>query len=293
MAPSGSSAKKRPSPGSSASGRQPAGSQSAGRQSAGAMPAIRGEALVRRHPVLETLRARRRTIHRLYVERERAAAERDLQPILAAARDAGVAVTPLDRHDLDRLAQRHAADAKHQGVLLEVGPYPYVEVDEMLGLAEQRGERPLLLLLDLLHGPQNIGALLRTAEACGVHGVILQDRRAPEITPSVVQFAAGATEHLLIAKVTNLAQTMRELKAAGVWLAGMDLDETAEAVGQVDLDRPLGIVVGHEGEGLRRLVRERCDFLIRLPMRGQVESLNAAVAGSILLYVAWQARGFQ
>ena len=253
----------------------------------------KSEALVRRHPVLEALRARRRTIHRLYIEGARGAADPELRPILATAKAASVAVTPLDRPALDRLAQRHAADGKHQGVLLEVGPYPYAEVDEMLGLAERRGERPLLLLLDLLHGPQNIGALLRTAEACGVHGVILQDRRAPEITPSVVQFAAGATEHLLIAKVTNLAQTMRELKAAGVWLAGMDMDETAEGVGQVDLDRALGIVVGHEGEGLRRLVRERCDFLIRLPMRGQVESLNAAVAGSILLYVAWQARGFQ
>ena len=282
MAPSGSSAKK----GVPASRRQQTGETQA-RQP------IQGEALVRRHPVLEALRARRRKLYRLYVEGERGAADAELRPILAAAKTADVAVTTLDRRALDQLAQRHAADGKHQGVLLEVGPYPYAEVDEMLGLAERRGERPLLLLLDLLHGPQNIGALLRTAEACGVHGVILQDRRAPEITPSVVQFAAGASEHLLIAKVTNLAQTMRELKEAGVWLAGMDLDETAEELAHVDLDRALGIVVGHEGEGLRRLVRERCDFLIRLPMRGQVESLNAAVAGSILLYIAWQARGFQ
>ena len=250
------------------------------------------EALVRRHPVLEALRARRRKLHRLYVEGERGAADAELRPILAAAKSANVTITTLDRRALDQLAQRHAADAKHQGVLLEVGPYPYADVDEMLGLAERRGERPLLLLLDLLHGPQNIGALLRTAEACGVHGIVLQDRRAPEITPSVVQYAAGASEHLLIAKVTNLAQTMRQLKDAGVWLAGLDLDETAEELGRVDLDRALGIVVGHEGEGLRRLVRERCDFLVRLPMRGQVESLNAAVAGSILLYAAWQARGF-
>mgnify|MGYP001182239814 CR=1 FL=1 len=251
------------------------------------------EALVRRHPVLEALRARRRALRRLYVAQERGRADRELQPILDAATTAGVPITPLDKHALDLLAQRHAADPKHQGVLLEAGPYPYAEPDEMLGLAERRGERPLLLLLDLLHGPQNIGALLRTAEACGVHGVILQDRRAPEITPSVVQFAAGATEHLLIAKVTNLAETMRRLKDAGVWLAGLDLDETAEALGRIDLDRALGIVVGHEGEGLRRLVRERCDFLLRLPMRGQVESLNAAVAGSIVLYFAWQARGFK
>jgi len=242
--------------------------------------------------VLEALRAQRRALQRLYIEGQRGRADRELQPILAAAQAAGVPVTTLDKHALDQLAQRHAADAKHQGVLLEAGPYPYAEPDEMLGLAERRGERPLLLLLDLLHGPQNIGALLRTAEACGVHGVILQDRRAPEITPSVVQFAAGATEHLLIAKVTNLAETMRRLKDAGVWLAGMDLDDTAEELGRVDLDRALGIVVGHEGEGLRRLVRDRCDFLVRLPMRGRVESLNAAVAGSILLYAAWQARGF-
>lgn len=250
------------------------------------------EALVRRHPVLEALRAGRRTIYRLHVERGGRADDREVRAILDAARSANVPVVNDDRQTLDRLAQRAGADAKHQGVLLEVGRYPYADVDEMLGLAERRDEKPLLLLLDLLHGPQNIGTLLRTAEACGVHGIILQDRRAPEITPAVVQYAAGATEHLLIAKVTNLVQTMRGLKDAGVWLAGMDMDDDAQALGQIDLDMPLGIVVGHEGEGLRRLVREHCDFIIRLPMRGQVESLNAAVAGSILLYAAWQARGF-
>jgi 23S rRNA (guanosine2251-2'-O)-methyltransferase len=245
------------------------------------------EILVRRHPVLEALRSRRRELYRLHYE-----PSRDVQPILAAARTAGLETKVATKPELDRLVQRHKADSKHQGVVLEVGSYPYAEPDDMLALAEQRGEHPLILLLDLLHGPQNIGALLRTAEACGAHGVILQDRRAPEITPSVVQFSAGATEHLLIAKVINLVQTMRTLKEAGVWLAGMDLDETAIDLGQADLNRPLGIVVGHEGEGLRRLVRDTCDFLIRLPMRGQVESLNAAVAGSILLYAAWQSRGF-
>ncbi len=252
------------------------------------------EALTRRHPVLEALRAGRRDIRRLHVEQAggKRGGDHELRPILDAARAANVPVSTLERQALDRLAQRFGADAKHQGVLLEVGPYPYAEPDEMLGLAERREEKPLLLLLDLLHGPQNIGTLLRTAEACGVHGVILQDRRAPEITPSVVQFAAGATEHLLIAKVTNLVQTMRGLKEAGVWLTGMDMDEEGHELGGIDLDMPLGIVVGHEGEGLRRLVRESCDFIIRLPMRGQVESLNAAVAGSILLYAAWQARGF-
>lgn len=245
------------------------------------------EVLTRRHPVLEALRGGRRALYRLYYE-----PSRDTEPLRAAARAAGVEAKALDRSELDRLAQRLNADPRHQGVILEVGPYPYAEPEDMLQLARKRGEMPLLLLLDLLHGPQNIGSLLRTAEACGAHGVILQDRRAPEITPAVVQYSAGATEHLLIAKVTNLVQTMRALKAADVWLVGLDLDETAVELGQVDLNRPLGIVVGHEGEGLRRLVRETCDFLIRLPMRGQVESLNAAVAGSILLFAAWQSRGF-
>lgn len=249
------------------------------------------EALVRRHPVLEALRDGRRDLTRLWVEQARD--NRELRPILDEARDRRVPVTAIPKPELDRLAQRYRADAKHQGVLLEVGPYVYSEPEAMLALAEARGQRPLLLLLDLLHGPQNIGTLLRTAEAVGAHGVIVQDRRAPEITPAVVQYSAGATEHLLIAKVTNLVQTMGLLQEAGVWIAGMDVDESAEPLGQVDLDRALGIVVGHEGEGLRRLVRERCDFLVELPMRGRVESLNAAVAGSILLYAAWQARGFR
>lgn len=248
------------------------------------------EALVRRHPVLEALRSGRRRLYRLSYEK--AKDSRDLHPILNAARERGVPVSPVERAALDTLARKYEADPKHQGVLLEVGPYAYSEPEDMLDLAAGRGEKPLLLLLDLLHGPQNIGTLLRTAEACGVHGVILQDRRAPEITPAVVQYSAGASEYLLVAKVTNLVQTMRWLQERDVWLAGMDMDETAQSLGAADLDRSLGIVVGHEGEGLRRLVRDSCDFLIRLPMRGQVESLNAAVAGSILLYAAWQARGF-
>jgi 23S rRNA (guanosine2251-2'-O)-methyltransferase len=186
-----------------------------------------------------------------------------------------------------------AGDGSHQGVVLEVGPYPYSSVEEILETAVTRGERPFILLLDLIHGPQNIGTLLRTAEICGVHGVVVQDRRAPEITPSVVIYSAGAAEHLLVAQVTNLVETMRQLQRQNIWLVGLELDPQAQRLGQVDLDMPLGIVVGHEGSGLRRLVRESCDILLQLPMRGHVESLNAAVAGSVLLYAAWQARGFE
>ena len=242
--------------------------------------------LIRRNTVYEALRAGRRRIHRLCIQN---GLDRKLvAQIVAEAQKHNIPIEKLSKQSLGEMAQ----DGRHQGVLLDVGTYPYSSVEEMLLLAAEREEPALLLLLDLLHGPQNIGSLLRTAEICGVHGVILQDRRAPDITPAVVQFSAGATEHLLIAQVTNLVQTMEKLQKRDVWLAGLDMDESARSYQQVDLNVPLGIVVGHEGQGLRRLVRKRCDFLLRLPMRGHVESLNAAVAGSIMLYATWQARGF-
>ena len=244
------------------------------------------EIISRRNPALEVLRGRRRPVHKVWLQK---GLERKLaDPIVAAAKERGVRIESADKQKLTNLAQ----DSKHQGVVLEVGAYEYSSVEEMLALAANRGEPPFLLLLDLLHGPQNIGTLLRTAEIVGVHGVILQDRRAPDITPAVVQYAAGATEHLLIAQVTNMVQTIKQLQARDVWVAGMDIVPEAQLLKEVDLDRALAIVVGHEGEGLRRLVGQSCDFLIKLPMRGQVESLNAAVAGSVLLYAAWQARGF-
>ena len=244
------------------------------------------EYLIRRNTVLEAVRGSRRQLVALYVQE--GADKKSVAPILRAARARHIPIHRRSKQELSRMA----GDSKHQGVLLETGPYVYSRVDEMLALAGEREERPFLLLLDLLHGPQNIGSLLRTAEICGVHGVILQDRRAPDITPAVVQYSAGAAEHLLIAQVTNLVQTIRELKKNDIWIVGMDVEAEARPLGQIDLDMPIGIVVGHEGSGLRRLVKENCDFLLRLPMRGHVESLNAAVAGSILLYAAWEARGF-
>ena len=244
------------------------------------------EILTRRNVVLEALRGSRRQIHTLWLQK---GVDRKLSnPIYDAAKARQVTINLTDKKKLTKLA----GDGSHQGVVLEVGDYIYSDVSEMLGLARKQGEKPFLLLLDLLHGPQNIGTLLRTAEICGVHGIILQDRRAPDITPSVVQYSMGAAEHLLIAQVTNLVQTIKQLQSEGVWMVGMDMTADAKKLGEVDLDMPLGIVVGHEGQGLRRLVGETCDFILQLPMRGNVESLNASVAGSILLYEAWQARGF-
>lgn len=245
------------------------------------------EKLYRRNTVLEALRGSRRRLKRIWFQEGLNA--RETAAFQSAAEARGIPVQYGTKQKLNNLAQ----DSSHQGVVLEVGPYPYSDIYEILEVAASRGEQPFLLLLDLLHGPQNIGALLRTAEICGVHGVIIQDRRAPEITPTTVIYSAGAAEHLHVAQVTNLVDTMKQLKEAEVWLVGMDLSDEAQSLEQVDLAIPLGIVVGHEGKGMRRLVRETCDILVQLPMRGQVESFNAAIAGSILIFEAWEARGFE
>jgi 23S rRNA (guanosine2251-2'-O)-methyltransferase len=214
---------------------------------------------------------------------------RQVDEIRSAAR---VRKLPVETASKGKLSQL-AGDSSHQGVVLEAGPYCYCSLDNILALAAERQERPFLLLFDLLHGPQNIGALLRVAEACGVHGVLIQDRRAPDVTPQVVIHSAGAAEHLLIAQVTNLVKAMNRLKEAGVWMVGLEIGRQAQRLDQIDLAMSLGLVIGHEGVGLRRLVRETCDFLLEIPMRGHVDSLNAATAGAVALYAAWQARGFE
>jgi len=244
------------------------------------------EVLVRRNTVLEALRGSRRDIYRLWMEQDLNG--KQIDPLLEAAAARQIPVKKASKHTIGNMAK----DSRHQGVLLETGPYIYSDISEMLDLAASRGEEPLILILDLLHGPHNIGSLLRTAEICGVHGVILQDRHAPDITPIVAQYSAGATEHLLIAQVTNLVATIKRLKKENIWVAGLDIADEARRLGEIDLSMPLAVVLGHEGSGLRRLVRSNCDFLIKLPMRGHLDSLNASIAGSIMLYAAWQARGF-
>jgi 23S rRNA (guanosine2251-2'-O)-methyltransferase len=243
------------------------------------------EYLYRRHTVFEALRGKRRQLERLWIQN----GVRQSGSIRSLAEARGIQVSTADKHVLNQLA----GDGSHQGFVLEVGPYPYSSVEEMIASARKLDQSPFLLMLDLIHGPQNIGALLRTAEACGVHGVILQDRRSPEISARVVIYSAGAAEHLLMAKVTNLVRTINRLKDLDIWVVGLDLSDDAQTLGAVDLNMGIALVVGHEGSGLRRLVRKSCDILLRLPMRGQVGSLNAAAAGSICLYAAWQARQFE
>jgi 23S rRNA (guanosine2251-2'-O)-methyltransferase len=243
------------------------------------------EILYGRQPVRECLRARRRHIHQLILA-EGVSEKGIVGEILQLARGLKLPIKRAPRSELDRIAK------VHQGVALEVASYPYVEVNAILGWARKLGERPLVLALDHVQDPHNLGALLRTAEVGGIHGAIIPGRRAVGVTPAVVSTSAGASEHLRLAQITNLVRTLESLKAEGLWVVGLESRPNARPYDQVDLNLPLVLVVGAEDQGLSRLVRETCDLLVRLPMRGQIGSLNASVAGGIVLYAALAARGF-
>jgi 23S rRNA (guanosine2251-2'-O)-methyltransferase len=236
-----------------------------------------------RNPVYEAFRAGRREFHRLLVS-ESAQEKGRLAEALEYCAERKV---PVERAPRSRLEAIHPGN---QGVALEAGVYPYAALPDLLDLAQRRGEPLLILILDTLQDPQNLGTLLRTAEGAGAHGVVLPFRRTATITPAVVNASSGASEHLLIAQA-NLAQAIGALKEAGAWVVGLENSAETKTPGEVDLAGPLALVVGGEGEGMRPLVRESCDILMRLPMRGRVESLNAAAAGSIALYLAREARG--
>jgi 23S rRNA (guanosine2251-2'-O)-methyltransferase len=242
-----------------------------------------------RRAVLETLRAARRRIFRLWLEGENntPAATGIMAEIIQTAQDAGVPTRWIKGGLFDKLAQQNASA---QGVALEVGDYPYVELDEILERAAESDEDPLLLILDHVQDPQNLGTLIRTAEAMGVHGIILPDRRAAGVTPAVSNSSSGAVERMLVTQVVNLNRTIDDLKELNIWIAGLDSDPATPLIDNRMISGALALVVGSEGSGLSRLTREKCDFLLRLAMVGEVESLNAAVAGSIVLYLARQTR---
>ncbi len=243
------------------------------------------EVLYGTNPVREALRAARRPCRRLVLaEGPRPAGS--LAEIAGLARQHGCPVESAPREELFRLARSR----DHQGVILEAAAYPYADFQEVVAAARAAGESALVLLLDRLQDPQNVGTLLRTAEAVGVQGVILPEREAVAVTPAVARASAGASEHLSIARVPNLVRAMGQLQEAGLWIWGLEEDPGAVPYTAVDWQRPLAVVVGSEGFGMRRLVRERCDGLARLPMRGRIGSLNAAVAGSVLLYEVWRSR---
>jgi 23S rRNA (guanosine2251-2'-O)-methyltransferase len=235
-----------------------------------------------RNPVYETLRARRRDVFSLQVA-EGVQDKGRLTEILDLAQKRKIPIQRVPRPRLDKLSE------SHQGVALEASGYPYIGLDDILENARARSESLFVLLLDTLQNPQNLGTLIRTAEAVGVHGVIIPAHRAAEITPAVVSASAGASEHMLVAQA-NLANAIDTLKEADVWVVGLDENPESKGPSEVRFDGPLAVVVGSEGEGIRQLVKSKCDFMLRLPMQGQIEALNAAVAGSVALYLAYLER---
>ncbi len=237
-----------------------------------------------RNPVLEALKAEH-GITKILVA-QGADVSGPLKQIVQLAREKNIPTQFLPRQALDSAA----GTARHQGVIAESEPYQYADLEDILAVARARNEPPFILLLDHIQDVHNIGPLLRTCEAVGAHGVLIPADRAVGITAAVRKTSAGAVEHLKIAQVSNLVRAMEQLKKAGVWLVGLEKIETAENFLRADLTGAIGVVVGSEGQGLSRLVRETCDRLVQLPMRGHIDSLNASIAGSIVLYEVMKQR---
>jgi 23S rRNA (guanosine2251-2'-O)-methyltransferase len=247
--------------------------------------AEKGDWIYGRRPVAEVFGAARRHVHELLVVEEGRETP-ELTQLRAAAARAGAPVRKVSRRDLDDLTQ----NGHHQGVAVRTGGFPYVCVEEVAGMVEKRKDA-LVLILDHLEDPQNLGSLLRTADAAGVHAVVIPEDRAVGVTPAVVRASAGASEHMRVARVVNLVRAMEMLKKAGLWTVGLDMEgDDVQPYTAIDFKDRIGIVIGSEGHGLKRLTRETCDFIARLPMAGQVASLNAAVAGAICLYEAVRQR---
>ncbi len=238
-----------------------------------------GEWLYGRNPVVEALRAGRREFHEMALPPACRDEPDDIASLRLTAQKRHIMVRTMDRDGLDRLVR----GGHHQGVALKVGGYPYVDFEEILGDVEGR-ESAIVVALDHLEDPQNVGSILRTACAAGVAGVIIPEDRSVGVTPAAVRASAGAAEHLKVARVVNLPRAMKALQERNVWFTGLDWGDDARPYTQIDFRGRAGLVVGAEGDGLSRLVRETCDFIAELPMPGGFESLNAAVAAGVAMY---------
>lgn len=231
--------------------------------------------IIGRNSVLEALRAGRAIDSLLVARGERSGS---IGRILTECREKGIVIKEVDAKKLDFLCGR----GNHQGVAAYAAAHAYACVADLLALAQQRGEAPFLIICDELEDPHNLGAIIRTAEAAGAHGVIIPKRHAASLSFSVSKAAAGALEYLPVARVGNLAATLDELKKQGLWIYGADMDGTPFC--ETDYSGPAALVIGSEGRGLGRLIKEKCDFIVSLPMKGKINSLNASVAAGILMY---------
>lgn len=234
-----------------------------------------------RNAVKEAVKAGR-SIDKIVVQTE---PDGSLREIVALAKDAKVIVHEVNRKKLDEVCLpfgHGGKTANHQGIVAYTAGVEYCEVADILALAAEKGEKPFVVVLDGVEDPHNLGSIIRSADCAGVHGVILGKHRSAPVTAAAVKSSAGASEHMLIARVVNISAALEELKAAGLWIAGADM--AGESMYKQDMTGAFALVIGNEGEGLSRLVKERCDYLVSIPMRGHVDSLNAGVAAGILLF---------
>lgn len=229
-----------------------------------------------KNPVLEALRSKH-PMNKIWIAEQ--STKGAVREIIELAKAENIVVQFVPRAKLDRLA----GEITHQGVLASVSAYTYANLETLFQRADQRGEPPFFILLDELEDPHNLGSILRTADATGAHGVIIPKRRSAGLTATVAKTSAGAIEYVPVARVTNLAQTIDELKERGVWIVGTDA-RADQDYRQAPFDLPLALVIGSEGKGISRLILKKCDFTVKLPLEGRVTSLNASVAAAVLMY---------
>ncbi|RWR10595.1 23S rRNA (guanosine(2251)-2'-O)-methyltransferase RlmB [Siminovitchia fortis] len=234
-----------------------------------------------KNPVLEALRSER-DIHKILIAE--GSQKGQMQAIAKLAKEKRVQIQYVPRKKIDQMTEEN-----HQGVIAEVAAYRYADLEELFERAASQGEDPFFLILDELEDPHNLGSILRTADAAGVHGVIIPKRRAVGLTSTVAKLSTGAIEHIPVARVTNLARTIEELKERGIWIFGTDAEESTD-YRRMDASLPLAVVIGSEGKGMSRLIKEKCDFRVHLPMAGHVTSLNASVAAALLMYEVYRKR---
>ncbi len=237
--------------------------------------------IVGKNAVIEALKSERDVNKILIAEGSQ---KGQMQTVIGLAKSENVLVQFVPKKKLDTLV-----DANHQGVVAQVAASQYAELDDLFALAEKRNEAPFFMLLDEIEDPHNLGSIMRTADAVGAHGIIIPRRRAVGLTATVAKASTGAIEHIPVVRVTNMARAIDELKERGVWIAGTDA-KGKEDYRQFDGTMPLGLVIGSEGKGMGRLIRDKCDFLIQLPMAGAVTSLNASVAAALLMYEVYRKR---
>ena len=237
--------------------------------------------IIGRNPVTEAIKSGR-TIEKILIKKGKY--EGSIVPLVKKAKEARIIIQEVERNKLDALAE----GGNHQGVIAYVSDFNYCDVKDILKKADDMGEAPFVVICDKITDPHNLGAIIRTAECAGVHGIIIPKRGSVGVNGTVEKTSAGAAEHMRIAKVTNIASTIDDLKKQGMWFVAADMD--GQEMYDVDLKGSLGIIIGNEGSGVSRLVKEKCDFIATIPMKGRINSLNASVAGGILMYEALRQR---